>query len=83
MLQRDKWLKEGTIITIPAKEFARKELLEFILESDFEKEAVYTEKQVDERLKKRYSDYVFLRRLMISYGFLSRKQDCSQYWRHN
>lgn len=81
MLEKHKWLKEGSIISLPKKDNVRKELLEFICESDFEWETWYTEKDVNEKLKKRYFDYVFLRRLMISYKILERKRDCSRYWR--
>lgn len=77
----EKWLKKDGIITIPRKDSVRKELFEFIVEKNFEKGNLYTEKQVNETLKKYYTDHVFLRRLLISYKVLNRKSDCSLYWR--
>ncbi|MDQ0229367.1 DUF2087 domain-containing protein [Metabacillus malikii] len=40
----------------------------------------YTEKELNERLKRLYDDYVLIRRYLIEYGFVDRKQDGSQYW---
>jgi len=47
----------------------------------FDAERTYYEKEVNEILKPIYHDHVLLRRYLIEYGFLDRKDDGSQYWR--
>ncbi|MFC9711257.1 DUF2087 domain-containing protein [Paenibacillus sp. NPDC056933] len=49
----------------------------------FEPGQQYTEKQVNELLKQTYGDYVELRRYMIDFGLLVRKEDGSRYWLAN
>lgn len=46
----------------------------------FEPGRVYSEKEIDLRLKASYDDYVTLRRCLVDYGFLERLPDGSQYW---
>lgn len=46
----------------------------------FERGKQYPEKQINEKLKSVYDDYVTLRRYLIEYGFMDRKKDCSVYW---
>ncbi|WP_440115516.1 DUF2087 domain-containing protein [Paenibacillus sp. QZ-Y1] len=46
----------------------------------FDPERKYTEKQVNELLKKVYDDYVEIRRYLIDYGLMEREEDGSQYW---
>ncbi|NEW06640.1 DUF2087 domain-containing protein [Paenibacillus sp. SYP-B3998] len=46
----------------------------------FEPERRYKEKEVNEILEVVYHDYVTVRRYLIEYGFLDRKEDGSQYW---
>lgn len=70
----DKYLK-----TFDMKEKCKLVVLREI-KKRFEKERTYTEKEVNTILKGVYDDYVTLRRYLIEYGFLDRKQDCSQYW---
>jgi hypothetical protein len=41
----------------------------------------YTEKEVNAILSPVWSDHVTIRRYLIEYGFLNRKNDCSEYWR--
>ncbi|MEG0260186.1 MAG: DUF2087 domain-containing protein [Lysinibacillus sp.] len=40
----------------------------------------YTEKDLNECLKPIYEDYVLIRRYLIQYGFMDRKDDGSAYW---
>ncbi|SFL71172.1 hypothetical protein SAMN04487943_103228 [Gracilibacillus orientalis] len=40
----------------------------------------YSEKEVNQKLEHYYKDYVLIRRYLIDYGLLDRKQDGSQYW---
>jgi hypothetical protein len=47
----------------------------------FESGLTYTEKELNEILKEIYEyDYVAIRRYLIEYGFMDRKDDCSLYW---
>ena len=48
--------------------------------SDFKKNRKYDEKEVNQIIKKRYTDFVTIRRYLIEYGFMERKHDGSQYW---
>ncbi|WP_145325749.1 DUF2087 domain-containing protein [Paenibacillus xylanexedens] len=46
----------------------------------FDTERKYSEKQINELLKKVYDDYVEIRRYLIDYGLMEREPDGSQYW---
>jgi len=46
----------------------------------FEPGRTYTEKQVNELLGRVYPDYVEIRRYLVDYALLDRKQDGSEYW---
>jgi len=47
----------------------------------FDKTKIYSEKEVNERLKQVYDfDYCIIRRYLIVYGFLDRLNDGSQYF---
>jgi hypothetical protein len=70
---------EGLLRTIDMKEKSRIVVLEK-LAARFEKEKLYSEKEVNEILKEASEDFVVLRRYLIEYGFMDRKQDGSQYW---
>ncbi|MBN1999997.1 DUF2087 domain-containing protein [candidate division KSB1 bacterium] len=54
-------------------------LLKHIAEM-FDRHEKYSEKQVNELLKKVQEDHVTLRRYLIEYGFMERKKDGSEYW---
>ena len=78
----NKYFKEGLdgpISDFPAKE-KRKVILLSQLIQRFDPEKRYTEKEVNEVLKRAYSDYVTLRRYLIEYGYLDRLKDGSAYW---
>lgn len=62
-----------------AKEKKKIVTLQKIMEQ-FEKDKVYTEKQINEVLKDIYEDYPTLRRYLIEYGFMERSKDCHDYW---
>ena len=46
----------------------------------FNTEEIYSEKDVNNILMKVQEDYVTIRRYLIEYGFMDRKNDGSQYW---
>ncbi|EFM11176.1 Protein of unknown function DUF2087 [Paenibacillus curdlanolyticus YK9] len=71
---------EGPLESFPVKEKRRLALLRHMA-GYFERNQTYTEKEVNERLKTfSEDDYVMLRRYLIEYGFLDRKDDGSAYW---
>jgi hypothetical protein len=70
---------EGLLRTTDMKEKNRIVVLEQ-LAARFDKEKLYSEKEVNEILKEASEDFVILRRYLIEYGFMDRKQDGSQYW---
>jgi len=62
---------EGELKVIPKKHEAKIEVFSTIIEL-FEYEHFYSEKEVNEILKKVYHDYALLRRYLIEYRFLLR-----------
>lgn len=68
-----------TLKTFPAKEKQKLVVLREI-STLFHPKETYSEKDVNEVLKRVYHDFVTLRRYMIEYGFLDRKSDGSSYW---
>ncbi len=70
---------DGPLELFPKKEKRKLVILQH-LSKRFELNRIYTEKEVNEILKGAYDDYVTLRRYLIEYGFLERKEDGSAYW---
>lgn len=68
----------------PLKTFYMKEKNKLVvlkqIAKHFEPNRNYTEKEVNEILKKVYEDFATIRRYLIEYGFMDRKLDCSKYW---
>ncbi|MCG7408154.1 DUF2087 domain-containing protein [Paenibacillus sp. ACRRX] len=73
----DGW--DGRLTGFPKKEKRKIVILRNLAER-FERGRLYTEKDINAVLKEAYHDYVTLRRYMIDYGLLDRKEDGSQYW---
>lgn len=69
----------GKLSSFPKKEKRKLVILRHLL-NRFERGRVYNEKEVNEVLKSAQSDYVTLRRYLIEYGLMDRKDDGSQYW---
>ncbi|AJY74013.1 DUF2087 domain-containing protein [Paenibacillus beijingensis] len=71
---------EGPLTGFPRKEKRKVALLRHI-STFFEQGRTYKEKEVNEVLKRFLADdYVTLRRYLIEYGYLDRKDDGSAYW---
>lgn len=70
---------DGPLMKFPKKEKQKLATLRVLIQR-FEKEKTYTEKEINHVLKKAYEDFVTLRRYLIEYGFLDRKDDGSEYW---
>ena len=70
----------GRLKEFPKKEKRKIAILRHIM-ARFEARRTYTEKEVNDVLKTVYEqDYVTLRRYLIEYGFMDRKEDGSSYW---
>ncbi|MEH7225710.1 DUF2087 domain-containing protein [Bacillus sp. JJ1566] len=69
----------GRLLKFPPKEKQRLIILREITRR-FETDMIYTEKEINQVIRDMYDDYVLIRRYLISYGFLERKADGSQYW---
>jgi len=70
----------GPLLRIPAKEKRRIAVLKHLAER-FEADTIYTEKEVNELLMPASEEeYVTLRRYLVEYRFLDRKDDGSAYW---
>ncbi|MCI3922339.1 DUF2087 domain-containing protein [Paenibacillus sp. TRM 82003] len=70
---------QGPLKEFPAKEKRKIAVLRHLL-GRFERGRTYAEKEINAVLKEAFSDFVTLRRYMIEYGFMDRKDDCSEYW---
>lgn len=73
---------DGMITEFPKKEKRKIAILKQLI-TRFETRKEYTEKEVNTILQTAFADYVTLRRYMIEYGFMDRKDDCSAYWVKN
>jgi hypothetical protein len=71
---------DGSLIRIPSQSKKIIIILEYIVYS-FEFETNYSEKEVNEILKRFHPDIPALRRYLIDYGYLGREKDGSRYWR--
>jgi hypothetical protein len=71
-------MKDGRIITMPAKRSKRLVLLDYVA-GLFDVGVHYTELEVNSRLRPVFDDYVALRRYLIDEGFLARAD--GEYWR--
>jgi hypothetical protein len=72
------YFRGGRLIELPAKLSKRKIVLAR-LALEFEAGVRYTERQVNDRLKRFHDDYATLRRSLIDEGMLSRER--GEYWR--
>ena len=71
--------KDGTLRQFPAKEKKKIILLGEIIKQ-FERHVEYTEKEINDVLKRIYAnDYPTIRRALIEYGFMERTKDCTKY----
>lgn len=77
-----KTLRDSTenqrLITIPRKRAKLIVVLEWLL-TFFERDHIYTEREVNDILKKRHEDYAGLRRDLVDLGYLRRDKSGSKY----
>lgn len=72
--------EEGAIVQFPTNKRKQDVILRYAAEH-FEDGKVYTEKEVNVVIGALFRDIPFLRRYLISFGYLDRKSDGSAYWR--
>ena len=73
--------EEGKIMQIPVP-YNKKITVLAYLSGKFEEDRIYSEKEVNAMINcwHTFGDYFILRRLLVDYKFLDRKQDGSAYW---
>lgn len=71
---------DGRLKQIPSK---RKKLMVVLrwLAGQFEPDVLYTEREVNEILKRYHEDYAALRRDLVDFKFLRRERDGATYWK--
>ena len=71
--------ENGALKSYPVKE-KKKIIVLSEIAKNFSEGKIYSEKEINRILKRIYEDYATLRRALVEYGFLERKNDCSSYW---
>lgn len=71
--------ENGSLKSYPSKEKKKIIVLEQLARS-FTIGKIYSEKEINIILSRVHEDYVTIRRALIEYGFLSRSDDCKNYW---
>lgn len=74
------FIRDGRLVSIPAKRSKRLVILD-VLAQDFEPGLHYTEREVNRRLGRWYTDVAALRRYLVDEGFMDRTRNCGDYWR--
>lgn len=69
----------GPLSEFPKKQKRKAAILRHLIQR-FETGRSYSEKEINAVLESAYPDYVTLRRYLIDYGLLDRKDDGSRYW---
>ena len=73
------FVKDGRLVSIPAKPSKRELLLPWLLDHCFPEDRDYEEKEINQRLALMYPDVSALRRYLVDEGFLDRAEGV--YWR--
>jgi hypothetical protein len=66
------FIRDGRLVSIPAKPKKRGLLLSFILEQSFPEDREYEEKEVNQRLGLLHRDVAALRRYLVDAGLMTR-----------
>lgn len=72
--------EDGRLKSFPNKQKKQVILIEEISKR-FADDRIYMEKELNAILKEIHADFAILRRSLIDYGFLDRKEDGSAYWK--
>ena len=67
------------LVSFPKKQ-KQKYLCLLWIKSIFDQDIMFSENEINEKLKSVYHDYVLIRRYMIDYKLLDRTNDGSSYW---
>lgn len=70
---------QGRLQQLPTKEKKLIPILEW-MESMFQPDMQYTEKQVNDIIMRVYNDFATMRRLLVDYGYLRRERGGGAYW---
>lgn len=73
-----RFFRGNQLVNIPKKEKDKVLLFDYLI-TFFDKEIIYTEKEINNILSEFYSDYAILRRYLVDFGYLSRENDGSSY----
>ena len=77
---RDYTRKDGSLKTLPAQRKKLEAILRYIVKA-FEPDKRYSEKQVNEILKRYHNDTATLRRELVGFGLMQREGGGGEYWR--
>jgi predicted transcriptional regulator len=77
---RDYTRKDGSLKTLPAQRKKLEAVLRYIVKA-FEPDERYSEKQVNEALKRYHDDTATLRRELVGFGLMQREGGGGEYWR--
>ena len=72
--------KDGALHSYPSQN-KKKLVILANLATQFELDKVYTELEVNLKLKPRFEDFATLRRDLVEFGFFERSHDCKEYRR--
>ena len=79
---RDYSRRDGSLKTIPAQHKKLEAILRHVVRS-FDVKKRYSEKRVNEILRRYHGDTASLRRELVENGFMKREGGCGEYWRTN
>jgi len=77
---RDYSRRDGRLKTIPAQHKKLEAILRHVVRS-FDAKKRYSEKRVNEILRRYHGDTASLRRELVENGFMKREGGCGEYWR--
>ena len=77
---RDYTRRDGSLKTLQSQRKKLEAILRFVVK-DFDMEKRYSEKQVNEILKRYYNDTATLRRELVGFGLMQREGGGGEYWR--
>ena len=77
---RDYTRKDGSLKTLPSQRKKLEAILRYVVKA-FEPDKHYSEKQVNEMLKRYHDDTASLRRELVGYGLMQREGGGGEYWR--
>lgn len=68
----DKYFRDGRLTVIPRKESVKQVIFSYLLNELYKENEMFSEKELNNFLRKYYDDFAILRRYMIDYKFLNR-----------